>query len=328
MTQPLKELCPVCNMRNAIFFAHARDLEYFTTSETFTYLRCNECLVVFLRNPPVDRLHEIYPKNYYSAGSDFNESFLYRVKDTLEKRMFRKLLRSFPGDPISVLDVGGGYGWMLNRVREAEPRARETFVLDFDESLRRKAEEEGHVFFSQRVEEFTSERKFDFILMLNIIEHVADPLRVMRAISKALSPGGAILVKTPNVDTLDRYIFQRHNWGGFHCPRHFVLFNKSNLSRMINQCGMEMAWFSYTQGAAQWTASILGMMAEKRIISCDPEHSVYEHPLWGPVATLTSAFDFMRLPFSKTAQMFCLLKHKYARAGSDLEEKRERTPLA
>jgi len=292
-----------------MFFAQAQDLEYFTTSETFTYLRCRKCSTVFLRDPPVDRLHKIYPGNYYSAGSDFNESYLYKIKDMLEKRIFRKILRSVPGDSISALDVGGGHGWMLNTVRGAEPRVRETFVLDFDESLRRKVEEAGHVLYAQRVEEFTSERKYDFILMLNIIEHVADPLRVMDAISKVLSPGGAILVKTPNVDTLDRYLFQRHNWGGFHCPRHFVLFNKSNLTWLVNQCGMEMAWFSYTQGASQWTASILGMLAKKRIISCDSERSVYEHPLWAPVATFASAFDFMRLPFSKTAQMFCLLKH-------------------
>jgi len=309
MIESGQDMCPVCNNRDTAFFAKAQDSEYFTTSETYTYLRCNECLTVFLRNPPVDRLHEIYPKNYYSAGSDFNNSFLYRIKDLLEKRMFRKMLRNVPGDSISALDVGGGYGWMLNTVREAEPRVRETFALDFDESSRQKAEEAGHVFYAQRAEEFTSERKYDFILMLNIIEHVTDPLRVMKAISKTLSPGGAVLIKTPNVDTLDRYIFQRHNWGGFHCPRHFVLFNKSNLTQLINQCGLEMSWFSYTQGASQWTASILGMLAQKQIISCDSNRSVYEHPLWVPVATLASAFDMMRAPFSKTAQMFCLLKH-------------------
>ncbi|HEY9430102.1 MAG TPA: hypothetical protein VI260_01305 [Blastocatellia bacterium] len=144
MIQSNQDVCPVCNNRDATFFAQARDLEYFTTSETFTYLRCSECSTVFLRTPPVDRLHEIYPKNYYSAGSDFNQSFLYRIKDMLEKRMFRKILRSVPGDSISALDVGGGHDWMLNTVREAEPRVRETFVLDFDESSRRKAEEAGH----------------------------------------------------------------------------------------------------------------------------------------------------------------------------------------
>jgi hypothetical protein len=88
-----------------------------------------------------------------------------------------------------------------------------------------------------------------------------------------------------------------------------VLFNKSNLSQLINQCGLEMAWFSYTQGASQWTVSILGMPAQKRIISGDAERPIYEHPLWVPIATLASAFDIARLPFSKTAQMFCLLKH-------------------
>jgi SAM-dependent methyltransferase len=309
MRQSDQDICPVCKTRNSTFFARARDAEYFTSSEDYTYLRCNECLTVYLQNPPIDRLNEIYPQNYYAADGDFNESFLYKIKDSLEKRMFRKILRRIPGGSISALDVGGGYGWMLNTVREADPRVKETFVLDFDDSSRQKAEEAGHVFYAQRVEEFTSTRTYDFILMLNIIEHVADPLRVMQAISKVLSPAGAVLIKTPNVDTLDRYLFQHHNWGGFHCPRHFVLFNKLNLTRLLDQCGLKMAWFSYTQGASQWTASILGTLAEKQIISCNSSRSVYEHPLWVPVATFASAFDIIRAPFFKTAQMFCLLTH-------------------
>src|SRR5262245_41950336 len=178
MKQPVQSLCPVCKASDAVIFARARDIEYFTTTETFTYLRCNRCSVVYLESPPIDRLHEIYPKNYYAADDtgDFNKSFLYRIKDTLEKRMFRKILRNIPGDSISAMDVGGGFGWMLNTVREVDPRVTETFILDFDGSSRRKAEAAGHVFYAQRVEEFTSTRTYDFILMLNIIEHVADPL--------------------------------------------------------------------------------------------------------------------------------------------------------
>ena len=311
MTLPA-DSCPVCRGRKSELFAHVRDVEYFTTRERFTYLRCRHCQTVYLENPPVTRLHEIYPANYYSANSDFNQSLLHRVKDALERRMFGKILKRIPGDSLSVLDVGGGYGWMLNTIREADDRIRETFVLDFDESARQRAEAAGHVFYASRVEEFSSPRSYDLIVMLNIIEHVADPLRVMKVMSEVLSLEGAILIKTPNVDTLDRYLFQHRNWAGFHCPRHFVLFNRSNFTRLIRQCDLEMEWFSYTQGASQWTGSILGMLADRRLISCHKTRSVYEHPLWIPVATLAAAFDILRSPVSKTAQMFCLVKKRAA----------------
>ncbi len=225
MNQFADGACPTCKSREKILFAKAKDVEYFTTPESFAYLRCGNCQTVYLDNPPVHRLHEIYPQNYYASNSDFNKSFLYQVKNALEKRMFRKILKNIPGDSISVLDVGGGYGWELNTIKEADHRVRETAVLDFDESSRQKAEAAGHIFYAQRVEEFSATRKYDFILMLNIIEHVADPLRVMNVVRNVLSPHGAILIKTPNVDTLDRYLFQHRNWAGFHCPRHFVLFN-------------------------------------------------------------------------------------------------------
>jgi len=300
-------ICPVCGSKDSEFFARGWDCEYLTTEEIFSYYRCGNCSVVFLPNPPVDRLSQIYPPSYYSF-SEGHDSLLYRIKSWLERRMFSKLLDHIEGEKLRALDVGGGDGWMLNVAREADNRLVETDIVDIDQSAKTRAEENGHTFHLKRVEDFSSDKKFDLILLLNLLEHVSDPKELMHKLASLLSKRGLILIKTPNTDTLDRYIFQNHNWGGLHCPRHWVLFNRRSLSNLMDECGFEIVKLSYTQGAPQWAASILGWLSDMRIIYISKERPMHRHFLWTPVMAIMAGFDFLRLPFSKTTQMFCILR--------------------
>jgi len=301
-------LCPVCKSSNTRFFATGWDSEYHSIKGKFEYDSCGDCSAVFLNPPPVDRLKEIYPQNYYSFSHELNHSLLHKIKHYLEVRMLRKLLRSIPGKQLSALDVGGGNGWMLNTVRAAEARFTETHIVDIDPSARAAAEFDGHVFHCQQVEDYSTRKKFDFILLLNLLEHVAVPAALLNKLATLLSPNGLILIKTPNIDTLDRYIFQNNNWGGLHCPRHWVLFNTAGLLSLVRRCGFEVVSFSYTQGAPQWTASILGLLADQGMISITAQRPMHLHPLYGPITALTGAFDFVRLAFSATAQVFCVIR--------------------
>jgi SAM-dependent methyltransferase len=303
--------CPTCGGDAARPFARGWDVEYRTTSETFDYVECPTCDTVYLPDPPVDRLAVIYPKTYYSfAGWD--DSLVQRVKKWLDGRLFRRLLADLPGERLAVLDVGGGNGWLLSLVREQDARVGDTHEVDLDESARAAAEAAGHVFHCQRVEEFATDRRFDLVIMLNIIEHVADPGLVLRRVAEVLSPHGVVLIKTPNTDSLDRRLFQGHNWGGLHCPRHWVLFTAPALLRLARQSGLEPVWLRYTQGAPQWAASAMGWLADRGWVSITTARPMHRHPLHPPVLALAAAFDFARGPFMKTAQMFALLRRTRA----------------
>ena len=211
--------CPVCGTEGATFYAAARDLEYFTSERTYLYYTCRACSCVFLNHPPVDRLAEIYPPDYYSFSTHERPSFIERIKRWLDARLFRKVLAELPGGAISVLDVGGGSGWLLSVVRSVSPRVTTSHEVDLEEQARAPAEAAGHVFHRIRIEEFTSDLRFHLILMLNLVEHVADPAMVLTKAASLLAPGGRLIVKTPNTDTLDCRLFRHRNWGGFHCPR-------------------------------------------------------------------------------------------------------------
>ena len=189
--------CLACGSGELEDWTVSKDVEYFTVPDEFAYRRCRECDALSIDPVPSDRLAEIYPGNYYSFDEG-SRSWVTRVKESLDRRGFRKLLAGIEGDELAVLDVGGGSGYLLDQVRRCDPRVRFTQVVDFDQQAEQLARERGHEYFCGRIEDFAGEQRFDFILLLNLVEHVADPGGVLSQARDLLKPGGRILLKTPN----------------------------------------------------------------------------------------------------------------------------------
>ena len=87
--------CGACDSVDTTHYAFARDVEYFTSEATFAYVQCRRCGGVSLVNPPVDQLSKIYPPTYYSF-QPIRKSLATRVKDALDKRLFRWCLDRLP----------------------------------------------------------------------------------------------------------------------------------------------------------------------------------------------------------------------------------------
>jgi 2-polyprenyl-3-methyl-5-hydroxy-6-metoxy-1,4-benzoquinol methylase len=177
------------------------------------------------------------------------------IKQFLDDRTFVALTCDVKGPSLTALDVGGGSGWLLNDLKRADPRVNRTTVVDIDPRAEEIARANGHDYHLTTFEQFDTNERFDIIPMLNLIEHVTDPLAVLRKAKELLRPGGRIWIKTPNYDALDACIFKNRSWGGFHTPRHFVLFTRNSLIRHCEAAGFTVAYCSYTQGAPFWTVS-------------------------------------------------------------------------
>ncbi len=299
--------CLLCGSTRTAWWADATDGEYFTTAEIFGYFRCETCGVLFIDPVPRDRLAEIYPANYYSFASPAN-TLTQRLKRKLDQRLFKRVLRQLPGPALSLLDVGGGAGWELNWMRELDPRIQFTQVVDLDAAAEAAARANGHEYFCGRAEDFVSDRRFDLILMFNLIEHVEDPRALLTKMRGLLSPNGRILLKTPNTDSLDARVFRHGNWAGYHCPRHWVLFTRESLIALAAEVGLTVAEFRYTQGAPFWAASVLYRLHLRGVTLLGKDRPAWYHPLFGPISAVFALFDFMRMPFSKPSQMFLTLR--------------------
>lgn len=305
---PSPAACLACGSARSESWAVARDVEYHTTSDEFAYRECRECGVLFIDPVPDSRLSEIYPDNYYSYKPG-PASAAASVKAWLDRRFFRSVLQQLEGSRLSVLDVGGGAGWELSRVRGADPRVTRTQIVDLDPGAERLALANGHGYFCGRVEDYTSRERFDLILLLNLIEHVRDPRAVLAKVQQLLAPGGAILIKTPNWRSLDARLFRNASWAGLHCPRHWVLFTRESLARMVEAVGLSVRSASYTQGAPFWAASTLAWLAARKLARVSRQQPVFDHPAYGILAASFAGFDFLRRPFAKTSQMFFVVGH-------------------
>jgi 2-polyprenyl-3-methyl-5-hydroxy-6-metoxy-1,4-benzoquinol methylase len=80
---------------------------------------------------------------------------------------------------------------------------------------------------------------FDVVTMWHSLEHVHDPLAVLRAASQLLTPGGRLLVAVPNVDSLPFRWFGPA-WLGLDLPRHLTHFTPATLSASVRAAGFRV----------------------------------------------------------------------------------------
>lgn len=303
------ECCPICQKQEISLWSDAKDYEYLTSQQTYDYYKCENCYTIFISPLPEAELKIIYPENYYSFKGE-QRNWAFRIKEILDKKLFRKILKEIKHDSINVLDIGGGTGWLLDHIKSIDPRINITQVVDIDPTAKQIAEKKGHLFFEGKIEDFITSRQFHLILMLNLIEHVSMPVKVLQNAEKVLTPDGIVLIKTPNTQSADATIFRKSYWGGLHCPRHWTIFSEKSFRIAVAETNLLVKTLNYTQGGPFWAFSIIVYLSRKNILTITSEHPVINHPLFPFISSLFAIFDFARRPFFKTSQLFISLKKK------------------
>lgn len=82
-------------------------------------------------------------------------------------------------------------------------------------------------------------RQFDAIVSSHVIEHVHDPVGLLRECSRILSPGGRLVIITPNTTSWFHKWFGA-NWLALDSPRHLHLFNSISLRRAAEHSGLSV----------------------------------------------------------------------------------------
>ncbi len=133
-----------------------------------------------------------------------------------------------------LLDVGCGNGQTLARMADLGWHAE---GLDTDPIAVRVARAKG-----LEVREGTLQSQqfasgsFDAVLMSHVIEHVHDPLSLMKECHRVLKAGGQLVVVTRNIRSWGHRVY-RSNWRGLEPPRHLQIFARSSLSAISTLAG-------------------------------------------------------------------------------------------
>lgn len=93
-----------------------------------------------------------------------------------------------------------------------------------------------------------SSNHFDVVTMSHVIEHMHDPVALLKECHRILKPDGVIIVITPNVNSLSHRLFGR-SWRGLEPPRHLALFSRETMYRAARDAGLSCALTTTVRGA-------------------------------------------------------------------------------
>jgi 2-polyprenyl-3-methyl-5-hydroxy-6-metoxy-1,4-benzoquinol methylase len=134
----------------------------------------------------------------------YGRDFPYALDNDLMLNWYPQRVMALAGGT-SLLELGIGHGYSARHFVARFPRyvvveGSAKMIERFRSQAGTQAIEVVHAMF----EEFDSAEQFDVIVMGFVLEHVADPDRILRRFRDFLAPGGSLFVTVPNAESLHR----------------------------------------------------------------------------------------------------------------------------
>jgi 2-polyprenyl-3-methyl-5-hydroxy-6-metoxy-1,4-benzoquinol methylase len=214
----------------------------------YQIVECLECGLRYINPQPTDReLREFY------AGFDLESTWRGDGEERFDRAM-RDFVLHFRRNG-SLLDVGSSRGNFLIAVRGAGFSVYGVEPSPKNSEFARSAH--GIDTYTGTIEEFLgapTRRDFDVITVLNVIEHVPDPKRVLIGLRQLLVEGGLLILAVPDArlhalmgGTRQKLGFsdpfwmntRKHPLVGFDPPAHLCSFEPATISQLAEKCGFQ-----------------------------------------------------------------------------------------
>ncbi len=174
----------------------------------------------------------------------------------MSNRWVRAFLRRLPirRKVRSVLEVGSGLSWMCRAAKSVNPETI-TVAQDISSEASASCPWVDHFVIGSldfRYEEIRSLAPFQLISMSHVIEHLLDPVHVLRMCSNLLHSKGVLFISAPSRPegwTVSSSIEIWRNWELNQNPAHLQYFNKRSMERCARQSGLWLLNYEANQDA-------------------------------------------------------------------------------
>jgi SAM-dependent methyltransferase len=192
---------------------------------------CHECGVLFVNPlPSPEELHERYaPEGAWAetrkvrAAKPPNQSVTRDPRDVLLEALEPYVPVHAPPAGARVIDFGCGEGKFLDRLQSA---GWQTFGIEPSTSM--PFQHHG------RLDRPPQDASFDFAILHHVLEHVINPLDILRQLAGALRQGGMLLIGIPALDTLPEHGDFKYCLDG---RNHLVAYSRRCLTGLLARAG-------------------------------------------------------------------------------------------
>ena len=222
--------CLLCGSDHQDVFARVESFGY-----PLVYYQCGQCGLVFQSQEESQAADpEFYAATYrkiYQAHEEPTAKDLW-VQAQRSQHLMDELRRTGKGEIRNMLDIGASAGVLLRAFQQAF--GCPVTGVEPGEAYRSFAEQKGiRMFPSVGALIESKPERFDLVSMSHVLEHLSDPVGMLRLIRKELlSEDGLILLEVPNFYAHDSYELA-----------HLACYTPHTLKEVLRQAGYEVVHF-------------------------------------------------------------------------------------
>ena len=255
-------VCPLCNGRQVKFVGTPQISAEVTAfiKEDYKIAKCNSCIFYFVF-PEIKLTQEewakLYGKEYFS---EIPRWWKNKRKEHRQKRL--GFLQEYSTRKVSkFLDIGCGEGLVL---ADAKKNGWEVYGVDIYDNRLDIAKNRGISFFKGNIDQASfPDGFFDCIYLDSVLEHLKDPVALLREANRILRPGGVLYLGVPNEDSLfndaRKLIFTTLGRPGisvrtkpFKSPYHVVGFTLRSIKKTLAESGFDIVRLRNFSGEYEW----------------------------------------------------------------------------
>lgn len=231
--EAFKDPLPVCPLCGSASIARIYTIDRYMTP--FSIDRCAKCRFQFM-NPPLRRevLHGYYDEEYYKGSADYayhDERDTTRFPTAVRDRRI-DILHRFAGGG-NLLDVGSAFGGLL----DSASRYFTPYGIEVSPYAARHARSKygDHIHTGTLADHPFPHGFFSAITMIEVLEHIQDPVNTLRECHSLLAPKGVLVLQTANMQGLQAKIYGSDY--AYYMPGHCSYFTKKNLTECLRGMG-------------------------------------------------------------------------------------------
>ena len=202
-------------------------------------LECNECGLVFLSS--AEHIDDSYYEDS-NMSEDLNITEWLNETSVDDSRRFEFVKEMINNKDI--IDFGSGVGGFLIKAKDV---SRSVIGVELDNKVVQHYKE-NNIEYTTDIN-VLEDNTYDIITAFHVVEHLDDPVNILKLLASKLKKGGKLIIEVPNSDDALLTVYKNEAFSNFtYWSPHLFLYNSKTLQMLLKKVeAFEMGFVKYIQ---------------------------------------------------------------------------------